>query len=211
MMRLLTLIVGTFLLFSSACTNGANGILHTRDSVIFIGASTVQRWALYTDFTQYSWINKGISGNTCHDVRLRFRTDVIETTSRSVFILCGTNDMHEGYDPLATVKEISAMVDEAHAAGMRVYVGSVSPWGNGPLSDPSPPNYPTRSSDVDLLNHEIEAMLLPKGESFVDFRPALRGTDSHFVPELTDDGIHPNADGYRQMIPIAVRILNERP
>jgi lysophospholipase L1-like esterase len=46
-----------------------------------------------------------------------------------------------------------------------------------------------------------------QGITVIDYDSLLAGVDGHYIPAMTDDGIHPNAAGYAVMTPAAVKAL----
>ena len=173
-------------------------------TVVFIGASITQLWAGYADFGENHWIDKGISGQTSVQVAARFQTDVIALHPDAVHILVGTNDLTAGWVPQATWDAFTSMIEEARAAGIEVYIGTVPPWGDGPGARGSDSDYAGRNARVATLNAWLKSQ---QGVTVIDYYSLLVGNNSLYNPAMTDDGIHPNAAGYAMMTPAVLQAM----
>jgi lysophospholipase L1-like esterase len=172
--------------------------------VIFIGASITQFWASYTDFAANHWTDKGIAGQTSVQVAARFQSDVIALHPDAVHILVGSNDLTAAWVPQTTWNAFSSMIAAAKAAGIAVYIGTVPPWGAGPLADSVDPDYAARNIRVKTLNAWLTAQ---PGVTVIDYYSMLVGGDGLYNPAMTTDGIHPDAAGYAVMTPAALQAL----
>lgn len=155
-------------------------------------------------------VNEGISGNrVLSDVvgpsaLSRFARDVTEHAGAShVIILIGINDI--GFSGLPGGSSVLAsqvtgglgtMIDEARAAGLKVYLGTLTP-----LKGTMPPYY---SEASELLRGEVNAWI--RGEAAVDgvidFDVAMQDPADplQMVPAFdSGDHLHPNDAGYETM------------
>jgi len=169
-------------------------------TVVFIGASITQYWATYADFSANHWVDKGISGQTSTQVAARFETDVIALHPDAVHILVGTNDLVPGWVPQNTWDAYTTMIYEAKAAGIEVCFGTIPPWGNGTGVSASDPDNAPRNARVATLNAWLKSQ---RGVTVIDYYALLVGSDGHYNPAMTVDGIHPTAAGYALMTPAA--------
>jgi acyl-CoA thioesterase-1 len=171
--------------------------------VVFIGDSITEFWAA-TDpgyFAQAGRIDRGISGQTTPQMLLRFRQDVIALEPAVVHILAGTNDIAANAGPMEladTEANIASMVDLALAHGIRVVVGSVLPatdfwWYRG--LNPGP--------RIVALNAWLKAYARSRRLVYVDYYAAMTDGALGIQPALAPDGVHPSAQGYRVMAPLA--------
>jgi lysophospholipase L1-like esterase len=156
--------------------------------VIFFGDSITDMWKLAEYFPGKPYVNRGIGGQTTPQMLIRFRQDVIDLQPQVVVILAGTNDIAGNTGPM-TLDQIEAnyasMAQLARANGIRVVLASVLPVHN--YTPQSELLFATRSPGKILeLNRWLK----------VDEKGFLRR-------ELADDGLHPNAAGYRIMAPLA--------
>jgi len=184
--------------------------------VVFIGDDITADW-----FPQGAiWINKGISGQTSGQVLARFQTDVIDLHPDIVNILVGTYDVATYpafWDPVcgpatgayATCENVSAMIAMAQAANIKVMVGTLPPFGPGPLATKlaggSPANVGTLSGTIGLYDRNLGLQagfelggFSPDKVVLVDYAAALAA-----VGQWTDNGVDPNAAGYQVMTELA--------
>jgi lysophospholipase L1-like esterase len=183
--------------------------------VVFIGDDTTLNWFPQTDL----WINKGVAGDTSGQMLARFQTDVIDLHPDIVHILLGIYDVSSSTPwraacgpatgPTATCANLDAMVTMAQAAKIKIIIGTPTPWGNGSLATQlaSQTTEPQGSEEFlcQSLRYRPEYDPLYAGIPLVDYNMVLSGGgpgDSPFLPNLTDNGIDPNAAGYAIMTPL---------
>lgn len=170
-----------------------------RRRVVFIGDSITESWDRdrATLFTNPSLINRGISGQTSGQMLLRFRQDVIALRPRVVVILAGTNDIAGNNGPASDEEiegNIASMVELAKANRIRVILATLVPaaeYGWAPAVRPAP--------RIAAINAWIRAFAKDKRILLCDFYPAMATPDGALRSDLGDDGVHPNAAGYRVM------------
>jgi lysophospholipase L1-like esterase len=77
------------------------------------------------------------------------------------------------------------------------------------------PNYertPTRPPErIRELNAWLAAMCKSRGFAYVDYFSAMVDGSGQLRSELADDGLHPNAEGYKIMAPLAQAALDGAP
>jgi lysophospholipase L1-like esterase len=167
--------------------------------VVFMGDSITEGWSAGDPefFAHRSRINRGISGQTTPQMLLRFRDDVIALKPRVVVILAGTNDIAGNTGP-ATDEQIAghvaSMVELAQAAGLRVLLLSVLPadryWWNTALK-PAP--------RIVRVNQLLQQVAQSHGVAWLDLHALLNDGKDGLLHAYGEDGVHPNAAGYRTM------------
>lgn len=146
------------------------------------------------------WINRGISGQTTPQMRQRFMADVVALQPRVVVILAGTNDIagNTGLTTLPTIAgHIAAMAETALAHGIRPVIASVLPatrYGWVPGVRPQAP--------IIELNRLLRAEAARLGVPLLDYHTPMAEPDGSIRGAYADDGVHPNAAGYRVMRPL---------
>lgn len=177
-----------------------------RPDVVFIGDSITERWPSHgASSWRAAWLNRGIGGERSDQIRARFGQDVVSLHPLSVVILAGTNDAWVNRPDLpleATERDIREMADQARAAGIHVVIASVPPIGPKVTADglPMPANVNQR---IKAQNAWEKAYAAQHGDRFADYWSVVR-------PDLTIDGVHPSADGYAEMGPVAERAITAR-
>jgi lysophospholipase L1-like esterase len=179
--------------------------------VVFMGDSITDLW----DDPQYGgffpgkpYIDRGISGQTTPQMLIRFRRDVIEHKPRVVVILAGTNDIagNTGPTTLEAIEDnLSSMADLATAHGIRVVFASVLPVSDYEMRDGKPIVQTVRRppDKILALNKWLKDYAATHHHGYLDYFSAMVDDKGFLKNELSDDGLHPNAQGYVVMAPLA--------
>lgn len=168
------------------------------ERVVFFGDSITEGWDLAQAFPGRPYINRGISGQNTSQMLRRFRADVVDLNPKVVIILAGTNDIAAGF-PLEKIKNnIAAMVEMAGAKGIRVVLASVLP-----VRDIREDTSLRRPDLIRALNEWMKGLSAEKRLVYLDYFSAMADGDGLLRPELSGDGLHPNAKGYEVMKPLA--------
>ena len=173
--------------------------------VVFFGDSITDIWKLEDSFPGKAYINRGIGGQTTPQMLVRFRQDVIDLHPKVVVILAGTNDIAGNTGPMRN-EDIEANFESfaelARASGIRVVYSSVLPVHN----------YTERSKDffaqrpqkrILELNTWLKDYCAKNKIVYLDYFSALVDDKGMLQKDLADDGLHPNAAGYKIMSPLA--------
>lgn len=169
---------------------------------VFIGDSITEFWgAAAPDLFADGVVNRGIGAQTSPQMLVRFYQDVISLKPRVVHIMAGTNDVAGNTGPSRPEdfgNNIRSMVELAKVHDIAVVLGSIPPsarfyW--QPELQPAP--------QIAELNAWLRGYAAEQGVQFVDYAAAMEGPQGEFRPELTGDGVHPDADGYAVMTPLA--------
>ena len=179
--------------------------------VVFMGDSITDSW----DDPQYGgffpgkpYIDRGISGQTTPQMLIRFRRDVIELKPKVVVILAGTNDIAGNTGPTtldAIADNLSSMAELATANGIRVVLASVLPVSDYEMRDGKPIVQTVRRPPAQIieLNKRIKGYAAAHHHTYLDYFSAMVDDKGFLKNELSDDGLHPNAQGYIVMAPLA--------
>ncbi len=187
----------------------ANGRLPAPDParprVVFFGDSITDFWRLNEYFPDHDYLNRGIAGQTTGEMLQRFQADVVNLHPQAVLILAGTNDLARGVPVAAIENNYQAIATLAGAAKMKVLFASVTPVSDyhkdqNPANERTPGRPPARIRE---LNEWLQAYCSRQGYSYIDYYSALVDGNGQLKAEWGDDGLHPNAMGYRAMAPLA--------
>lgn len=212
--------------------------------VVVIGDSIVNAW-LPTPPVGWAVLGTpdGVTEETSAEVSARFPQAValdpdvivLEVGTWDVDFMDFTIDGNVCDDPGASCQNITNMVNMAEAAGIPIILGTMPPWGNGPLAEQINPQNP-----VDTLNHLNQFILhyggglpgiqptnppaapYPAGVYVVDYHaflaiPGENGQSDDFadsdgdiyVASYTNDGVNPNSVGAQIMTQVTVTALSE--
>jgi lysophospholipase L1-like esterase len=175
--------------------------------VVFFGDSITDIWHLDEYFPGKPYINRGIGGQTTPQMLVRFRQDVIDLQPRVVIILAGTNDIAGNTGPMR-LEDIEAnygsLAQLARANNIKVIYSSVLPVHN--YTERSKDFFAQRSPEKILeLNRWLKDYCAApsNGCLYLDYFSALVDDKGLLKKDLADDGLHPNAAGYKIMAPLA--------
>jgi acyl-CoA thioesterase I len=173
--------------------------------VVFFGDSITDIWKLADSFPGKPYVNRGIGGQTTPQMLVRFRQDVIDLQPKVVVILAGTNDIAGNTGPMRN-EDIEAnyasFAELARVHGIKVVYSSVLPVHN----------YTERSKDffaqrpparILALNTWLKDYCSKNNIVYLDYFSAMVDDKGLLKKDLADDGLHPNAVGFKLMAPMA--------
>jgi lysophospholipase L1-like esterase len=185
--------------------------------VVFMGDSITDIWqnpSAAGFFPGKPYIDRGISGQTTPQMLLRFRLDVIDLQPRVVVILAGTNDIAGNTGPM-TLEQIegnlATMSELAHVHSIRVVLASLTPVSDVTAPDGRKLVQTVRRPPETILalNEWIKKYAAGHGDVYLDYFQAMADEKGRLKPDLTYDGLHPNAAGYSVMAPLAEKAIHE--
>ncbi|HFK2919571.1 TPA: SGNH/GDSL hydrolase family protein [Stenotrophomonas maltophilia] len=172
--------------------------------VVFYGDSITEGWGREGSasfFPGKGWLNRGISGQTTAQMLVRFPQDVLALKPQVVVILAGTNDIagNTGPSTQAMIEDnLHAMVDLARAHGIAVVLASVLPVSDYPWLPGTTPAPKVRALNTALKRYADAQHLV-----YLDYYTPMANAAGGLDPALADDGVHPTAEGYAVMAPLA--------
>jgi lysophospholipase L1-like esterase len=169
--------------------------------VVFLGDSAIASWRLNEYFTGRDFVNRGISGQTTLQMVGRFLQDVVGLHPKAVLILAGVSDIGNGISPPAIEDDLTMLGDLARVHGIRTMFASILPVGDS--------NRNSGHSDViRQVNRWLEDYCKKEGLSYVNFYAAIADAKGQLRADLSDDGLNPDAKGYRVMSSVALEAIN---
>jgi lysophospholipase L1-like esterase len=175
---------------------------------VFFGDSITAFWGVQPAFrSSKTWINKGAGGDTAQNGRWRLCRDVIDARPAIVHVMFGTNDLAEnaGHPSVGQVfSYITQIVETLRANHIKVVLASVLPTAQFPWKKELRP-----AAKVIALNRSLKEYALNKCIPYADYWSSMSTESGALKPLLTKDGVHPNAEGYAVMQPIAQRAILE--
>src|SRR5262245_37054615 len=180
------------------------------DRVVFMGDSITDGWGRKYGkfFPEKPYMNRGISGQTTPQMLIRFRPDVIALRPRVVVILAGTNDIagNTGPTTLEAIEDnLTSMAELATAHGIRVVFASLLPVSDYEVRDGKPITQTVRRPPAQIiaLNNWIKEYAKAHHHVYLDYFSAMIDGKGFLKDELSNDGLHPNPQGYVVMAPLA--------
>jgi lysophospholipase L1-like esterase len=179
--------------------------------VIFFGDSITAMWKLEDYFPGRPYINRGMGGQTTPQMLVRFRQDVIDLQPKAVVILAGTNDIagNTGFMRLEDIESNYASLAElAMANHIAVVFSSVLPVHN--YTPESQELFAQRSPEKILaLNHWLKDFCAANRLVYLDYFSAMVDASGLLTRNLAEDGLHPNAVGFKIMAPLAEAAISK--
>jgi acyl-CoA thioesterase I len=176
-----------------------------QNRVVFFGDSITDQWKLTDNFPGKPYVNRGIGGQTTPQMLVRFRQDVIALHPKVVIMLAGTNDIAGNTGPMRN-EDIEAnyttMAELAEVHGIHMVFASVLPVHN--YTDRAKDFFAQRPPARILeLNAWLKDYCAKNDLVYLDYFSALVDDKGLMKKDLADDGLHPNAAGYKIMAPLA--------
>ena len=181
---------------------------HDKRRVVFMGDSITEGWSglCASFFSNRSYINRGIGGQTTPQMLIRFKPDVIDLKPYAVVILAGTNDIAGNTGP-SNVKMITdnifSMSHIATSYGVKVVLSSILPvykyeWAKEIIDPPS---------TIVAVNNRLKEHADSNGMEYLDYYSSMVDDRPGLKNEYSPDGVHPNKKGYEVMSELAEKAL----
>jgi lysophospholipase L1-like esterase len=188
--------------------------------VVFMGDSITDIWRLADSFPNKPYVNRGIGGQVTSQMLVRMYPDVIDLKPAVVVILAGTNDIAQNNGPeTATMIEenLMAMTELAQKHGIKVILCSITPISDYTNMPPAPGANASATAtplkriqtihrppaEILQLNAWIKTYAASVGAIYADYYSAVVDPNGMFKDGFSNDGLHPNPQGYTLMAPVA--------
>jgi lysophospholipase L1-like esterase len=188
--------------------------------VVFMGDSITDGWRLDEAFPGKPYVNRGISGQTTAQMLVRFYPDVLALNPSAVVILAGTNDIarNNGPQTLEMIQQnVMAMTELAQGHDVKVILCALTPIsdrtmlpaGRGAATPPRPRVQSVQRPPADILrfNRWLKSYAAERGAVYADYYTATVDAEGFLRDGITGDGLHPNAQGYALMAPVAAAAI----
>lgn len=178
--------------------------------VLFYGDSITDGWRLNEYFGDRDFVNRGISGQVTGEMLGRMLADVVANKPAAMILLAGTNDIARG-TPLTTIEgNLTMIADLCDHYKIKPLFASVLPVSDyhkavNPRFEMTKVRPPAQISE---LNRWIKEFCAKRHYTYVDYYAALVDGSGYLGADLADDGLHPNAKGYRLMAPVALKAID---
>ena len=183
----------------------------TVQRVVFFGDSITDGWRLNEYFPDRDYVNRGISGQITGEMLGRMQADVIANKPAAMLVLAGTNDIARGVSVETIQNNLLMIADLAEKHGIKCIFASILPTSDH-HKDVNPRFEMTRTRPLAVirdLNKYISQMCQKRGFTYLNYYDAMVDSTGQLKAELADDGLHPNANGYRIMGPLAQAAIDK--
>lgn len=175
--------------------------------VVFMGNSITEGWAnMHPEFFKNNnYAGRGISGQTTPQMLIRFMPDVVDLKPEAVVILAGTNDIagNTGFSSVKMITDnIKAMAELASANNIKVILSSVLPVYDYPWRPGLQP-----VEKIAKVNAWLKDYAEKNSYIYLDYFSALKNEQEGMKQEYSEDGVHPNSEGYDVMEPLVQQAI----
>jgi len=175
--------------------------------VVFFGDSITDAWGRSVGefFPGKPYVNRGISGQTTPQMLIRFQQDVVHLHPAAVVILAGTNDIAGNTGPTTNQMvedNFASMADIAKQSGIKLVLASILPAYSYPWKPSIQPVERIRE-----LNAWLKEFCEKHKCVYLDYYSAMADEKGAMRPGLASDGVHPTAQGYAVMAPLAEKAI----
>ncbi len=152
-------------------------------------------------------LNRGIIGDVIEGIRLRV-DPILDGHPKKIFLLSGVNDVSHNLSADSIANAMGELIDyiRARSPQTRLYVQSMLPINN---SFGRYKNLKDKEQVIRDANALIAAMAQHKGFTWINLYTAVADKDGNLRKDLTNDGLHLLAPGYRIWADIIRPYINE--
>jgi lysophospholipase L1-like esterase len=164
---------------------------------IFLGDSATDFWRLNEYYPGKDFVNRGIAGQTTNQILARFLADVVALRPLAVIVLAGSEDIASGMTSSAITDDLVMMGDVAKAHSIQPIFASLLPASGDAAITRTP-------QAIQKVNNWIRDYCIREKFVYIDYYSAMADDKGTMKPDLSDDGLNPNAKGYRVMSPLVL-------
>jgi lysophospholipase L1-like esterase len=162
---------------------------------VLIGDSATDLWRLNEYFAGQDFVNRGIAGQTTSQILPRFLADVVALHPFAVVILAGSGDIALDMPPSEMADNLVMMADVARAHSVRPIFASILPASGDAAKTRTP-------EAIQRMNNWLRDYCIRENLIYIDYYSAMAEPSGTMKADLSDDGLNPNARGYRVMSPL---------
>lgn len=165
------------------------------DNYLFLGDSITDFYDLDKYYKDLPVVNSGISGNTTDDILNNMKKRAYQYNPSKVFLLIGTNDLTRDKSNEEIVEGVEKIIEgiKENRPKAEIYLESIYPV-NYSLS-PKMVNV-RKNDDIKEINKELKKYCKKNKITYIDMYDLLKDDDDNFDSIYTNDGLHPNDEGY---------------
>ncbi len=179
--------------------------------VVFLGDSITDGWRLNEYFPEKDYVNRGIGGQITGQMLGRMLADVVRPKPAAMLVLAGTNDIARGVSPEAIEGNLTMIADLAAAYKIKPVFASILPV-HDYNKEQNPAYEMTKRRPMEtikVVNDWLLAFCKTRGYVYLDYFSAMLDERGMLKQELANDGLHPNAAGYKVMAPLAEAAIDK--
>jgi len=192
-----------------------DGGLTSPDRVIFFGDSRARQWLLPAQHAEYTFLNRGVDGETSAQALHRFAYHVPATSPDVVVVQIGANDLvavsllRDDRERIVAncQRNIAEIVDRSRQLGATVILTTIFPLGTLPVEQQFLGTAAVQSA-IQEVNIFI-ASLAADDVLIFDSAALLSDMDGQVQPAYQSDFLHINEQAYMMLNVELLRILQQ--
>jgi lysophospholipase L1-like esterase len=173
-----------------------------RIDLYFLGDSITRRWGtsdlawrtLYDNWKEnfFGWnaANFGWGGDTTQNILWRLHNGELDNVNpKAIVVLAGTNNLPSGASDEEIARGVKAIVDTCRSKAPKATIILTAIF---PRSDD-----PRYQRTIDLTNDRLQQIADGKHVRFLNVNPGLSDANGKLLPQVSNDGLHLNVEGYK--------------
>ena len=184
----------------------------SRGQIVFIGDSITDGCALddYYGGLSLATYNRGIGGDTTSGVLNRIQGSLLDLQPSKIVLMIGINDINGGIGKDTVLKNYEDILSKISTAlpNTQVVCASILPL-NKDVESYALINVDKSMEIIKQVNPEIQKLTEKYDYTFLDVFDEFLDADNYLYKELSPDGIHLNADGYRKYSAMLIPFLQD--
>ncbi len=194
----------TFMLVSynkKKCTI-ENKIEIVNPNYVFLGDSITYFYDLEKYYEGYPVVNSGVDGDKINDIFQDLEARVYRYNPSKIFIMIGINNLlYEDHDDeISTNIEKLAKEIKKELPNCEIYIESILPMNTGWHTY-------VDSDTIKNINKELKQISKKNGFIYIDIYSKVIDEENNFDIKYTDDGLHPNNEGYKKITKVISEYL----
>ena len=189
-----------------------------KGQIVFAGSSLMEQFPVYEflldDKLPYIIYNRGIGGSVTAEYKQNLDVCIYELEPKAVFLNIGTNDLNE---PSCTPEELSRryeqIVDDiqAHLPNVQLYMLAFYPVNPEVADNPMMQEvFKSRTNEkISACNALLRSLAEKKGATWLDLNEDITDENGCLRKDITIEGMHMYANGYRLIWKKLLPVLKE--
>ncbi len=169
----------------------------SKGQIVFLGDSITDLYHLddyYTDLDKAAY-NRGIGGDTTAGVKKRLQVSLYDIEPSEIVLMIGINDINGNISKQKILDNYQYIANDikAHLPSSKLFMMSILPLGSAFKAVDVNKNNQT----VVEINASIAQIASENSYTYVDLYSHVIDENNQLIASYTDDGIHPNSNGYQ--------------
>ncbi len=156
-----------------------------KGGVLLAGDSITEAWLWNIDKLPFETSNHGVSWDTAEGLKARLPL-LLKHSPDHVFILIGTNDVAYNHSADHVAQNVADVIRtlQKEKQDTQIHLQAILPRETQSMTL------------VNAYNSALSSISQDLGVNFIDMKEAFAASDGTLRPDLTEDGLHLNAQGY---------------